>query len=144
MLGVNTDASLRAVLGQIEADHKRPDLVLATGDLSQDGEVAAYQRLAGMLQASPALAGARIRCLPGNHDAPDTLRRALPAWSEPVTDVGAWRVICLDTTVPGSTADTCPTASSTCWKARWPRRRNGPRWSPRITTPCRSRTGTTP
>ena len=40
MLGVNTDASLRAVLGQIEADHKRPDLVLATGDLSQDGEVA--------------------------------------------------------------------------------------------------------
>ena len=33
MLGVNTDASLRAVLGQIEADHKRPDLVLATGDL---------------------------------------------------------------------------------------------------------------
>ena len=108
MLGVNTDASLRAVLGQIEADHKRPDLVLATGDLSQDGEVAAYQRLAGMLQASPALAGARIRCLPGNHDAPDTLRRALPAWSEPVTDVGAWRVICLDTTVPGSNGGHLP------------------------------------
>ncbi|WP_283093837.1 phosphodiesterase [Achromobacter sp. Marseille-Q0513] len=108
MLGVNTDASLRAVLGQIEADHKHPDLVLATGDLSQDGEVAAYQRLAGMLQASPALAGARIRCLPGNHDAPDTLRRALPAWSEPVTDVGAWRVICLDTTVPGSNGGHLP------------------------------------
>ncbi|MFP3700239.1 phosphodiesterase, partial [Burkholderia sp. SIMBA_013] len=34
MLGVNTDASLRAVLRQIEADGKHPDLLLATGDLS--------------------------------------------------------------------------------------------------------------
>lgn len=52
MLGVNTDASLRAVLRQIEADGKRPDLLLATGDLSQDGEPAAYRRLAAMLGAA--------------------------------------------------------------------------------------------
>ena len=77
MLGVNTDASLRAVLGQIEADHKRPDLVLATGDLSQDGEVAPTSAWPACCRPA-GLAGARIRCLPGNHDAPDTLRRACP------------------------------------------------------------------
>ena len=49
MLGVNTDASLRAVLRQIEADGKHPDLLLATGDLSQDGEAAAYRRFAAIL-----------------------------------------------------------------------------------------------
>lgn len=108
MLGVNTDASLRAVLRQIEADGKHPDLLLATGDLSQDGEPAAYQRLAAILGAAPALEGARIRCLPGNHDLPVAMRHELPEWSVPVTDVGAWRVVSLDTTVPGSNAGHLP------------------------------------
>ena len=108
MLGVNTDASLRAVLRQIEADGKHPDLLLATDDLSQDGEPAAYQRLAAILGAAPALEGARIRCLPGNHDLPVAMRHELPEWSVPVTDVGAWRVVSLDTTVPGSNAGHLP------------------------------------
>ena len=59
MLGVNTDASLRAVLRQIDADGKHPDLLLATGDLSQDGEPAAYRRLAATLGSAPALEGAQ-------------------------------------------------------------------------------------
>ena len=104
MLGVNTDASLRAVLRQIEADGKHPDLLLATGDLSQDGEAAGYQRFARILSESAALDRATIRCLPGNHDQPSVLRQELSDWSMPVTDVGAWRVVTLDTTVPGSNA----------------------------------------
>lgn len=104
MLGVNTDASLRAVLRQIEADGKHPDLLLATGDLSQDGEAAGYRRFADILSQSGALERASIRCLPGNHDLPAVLRQELPEWSAPVTDVGAWRVVTLDTTVPGSNA----------------------------------------
>lgn len=102
MLGVNTDASLRAVLRQIEADGKHPDLLLATGDLSQDGEAASYRRFARMLGEAGALSRAQIRCLPGNHDQPAVLRQELPQWSAPVTDVGAWRVVALDTTVPGA------------------------------------------
>ena len=108
MLGVNTDASLRAVLRQIEADGKHPDLLLATGDMSQDGEAAAYRRLARVLSEAPALAQAIIRCLPGNHDLPAVMRQELPQWSVPVTDVGAWRVVALDTTVPGSNAGHLP------------------------------------
>lgn len=108
MLGVNTDASLRAVLRQIEADGKHPDLLLATGDLSQDGEAAAYRRFAAILGESDALAGAQIRCLPGNHDQPAVMRQELAQWSTPVSDVGAWRVVTLDTTVPGSNAGHLP------------------------------------
>ena len=104
MLGVNTDASLRAVLRQIEADGKHPDLLLATGDLSQDGEAAGYRRFARILSESAALERATIRCLPGNHDQPSVLRQELSDWSMPVTDVGAWRIVALDTTVPGSNA----------------------------------------
>jgi len=108
MLGVNTDASLRAVLRQVQADGKRPDLLLATGDLSQDGEAASYRRFADILGEAEPLQNTVIRCLPGNHDLPVVLRQELPEWSQPVTDVGAWRVVCLDTTVPGSTAGHLP------------------------------------
>ena len=108
MLGVDTDASLRAVLRQIEADGRHPDLLLATGDLSQDGAAAAYRRFASILSEAPALDRATIRCLPGNHDLPAVMREELAQWSEPVTDVGAWRVVTLDTTVPGSDAGHLP------------------------------------
>ncbi|MGY6268152.1 3',5'-cyclic-AMP phosphodiesterase [Achromobacter denitrificans] len=108
MLGVDTDASLRAVLRQIEADGRHPDLLLATGDLSQDGAPAAYRRFASILSEAPGLERACVRCLPGNHDLPAVMRQELAAWSAPVTDVGAWRVVALDTTVPGSNAGHLP------------------------------------
>lgn len=108
MLGVDTDASLRAVLRQIEADGRHPDLLLATGDLSQDGEAQAYRRFASILSEAPALDRACVRCLPGNHDLPAVMRQELAEWSAPVTDVGAWRVVTLDTTVPGSNAGHLP------------------------------------
>ena len=57
---------------------------------------------------APALDRATIRCLPGNHDLPAVMREELAQWSEPVTDVGAWRVVTLDTTVPGSDAGHLP------------------------------------
>jgi Icc protein len=108
MLGVDTDASLRAVLRQIDADGRHPDLLLATGDLSQDGEAEAYRRFASILSESPALDRACVRCLPGNHDLPAVMRQELAEWSAPVADVGAWRVVTLDTTVPGSNAGHLP------------------------------------
>ncbi len=98
MLGVNTDASLRAVVRQIEIDGRQPDLLLATGDLSQDGEPGGYERFR---QAVAGLSDC-VRCLPGNHDQPETLRAVLGEWCNPITDIGAWRVVTLDTTVAGS------------------------------------------
>ncbi|OZI77964.1 phosphodiesterase [Bordetella genomosp. 12] len=95
--GVNTDACLRAVLDLARREQARPDLMLLTGDLAQDGSAAAYQRLRQHLQD----ADHPIRCLPGNHDSAPELRRQLAAWSQPVHDLPGWRVILLDSTVPG-------------------------------------------
>lgn len=100
MLGVDTEASLRAVLAQIARDHGVPDLLLATGDLSQDGSAASYQRFAAAIDA----VGMPVRCLPGNHDDPAMLARTLGAWADPVTDAGPWRVVLLNSTVAGSNA----------------------------------------
>ncbi|WP_236585781.1 metallophosphoesterase, partial [Bordetella pseudohinzii] len=97
MLGVNTDASLRAVLDLARRKEARPDLMLLTGDLSQDGSPAAYRRL----RAHLADASHPVRCLPGNHDAPRVLRQELGDWAQPVHDLPGWRVILLDSTVPG-------------------------------------------
>jgi Icc protein len=100
MLGVDTDASLRAVLDIIRRDHMPADLLLATGDLSHDGTDMSYQRFADAVRPL----GIPVRCLPGNHDTPSALRRNLGAWTQPVTDVGAWRVVLLDSRADGSNA----------------------------------------
>src|SRR3546814_14835038 len=50
MCQVNTDASLRAVLELVRVNGHRPDLLLATGDLSQDGSPAAYHPLRALLE----------------------------------------------------------------------------------------------
>src|SRR5690606_39607324 len=98
MCQVNTDASLRAVLDLVRANGHRPDLLLATGDLAQDGSPAAYRRLRALLEQTDW----PVRCLPGNHDDPHALRHALGLWTQPVTDIGAWRIILLDSSVPDS------------------------------------------
>jgi Icc protein len=100
MLGVDTEASLRAVLAAIRRDHGNADLLLATGDLSHDGSELSYHRFAHAVTPL----GMPVRCLPGNHDAPAALKRALGAWTEPITDIGAWRVILLDSRADGSNA----------------------------------------
>jgi Icc protein len=100
MLGVDTEASLRAVLAMIRRDHGDADLLLATGDLSHDGSEQSYRRFADAL----ATLGMPVRCLPGNHDVPAALQRTLGSWTQPVTDVGAWRVVLLDSHADGSNA----------------------------------------
>ncbi|CAM3605073.1 Calcineurin-like phosphoesterase domain-containing protein [Bordetella sputigena] len=100
MLGVNTDASLRAVVAAIRRDHGDADLLLATGDLSQDGSEMSYHRFADAV----APLGMPVRCLPGNHDAPAALQRALGVWTEPVNDLGPWRIVMLDSHADGSNA----------------------------------------
>jgi Icc protein len=100
MLGVDTDASLRAVVDAIRRDHGEADLLLATGDLSHDGTEASYRRFADAV----GVLGVLVRCLAGNHDMPAALHRALGAWMDPVADLGAWRIVLLDSRADGSNA----------------------------------------
>ncbi|MER1967419.1 metallophosphoesterase [Castellaniella sp. GW247-6E4] len=100
LLGVQTDASLRGVLRHIIEYQPDIGLLLATGDISQDGSLAAQQRFLRLAADVPA----PLRGLPGNHDAGQAFHQAWGEQADPVKDIGRWRLIMLDTRVPGSNA----------------------------------------
>ncbi len=100
LLGMNTRDSLRRVIERVRAQQPRIDLMLATGDLSQDGTLASYQQFRDMTASLAASA----RWIPGNHDEPQIMASAAihSDLLEPVVDIGNWRVTLLDSAVPGS------------------------------------------
>ncbi|AZE58941.1 MULTISPECIES: 3',5'-cyclic-AMP phosphodiesterase [Pseudomonas fluorescens group] len=100
LLGMNTRASLQRVIELVREQQPRIDLVLATGDLSQDGTLESYQQFRDMTRAI----GAPARWIPGNHDEPQIMALAAVHSDllEPVMDIGNWRITLLDSAVPGS------------------------------------------
>ena len=64
LLGIDTDFYFQAVLNDAVASHPDANLILLTGDLTQDPCLSSYQRI------SARLAEKKINCLslPGNHD----------------------------------------------------------------------------
>lgn len=100
LLGMNTRDSLQRVIDLVLAQQPLIDLVIATGDLSQDGTLESYQQFRDMTRqiAAPA------RWIPGNHDEPRLMEQAAVQSSllEPVVDIGNWRITLLDSAVPGS------------------------------------------
>lgn len=100
LLGMNTHESLQRVIERVLVEQERVDLVLATGDLSQDGTEASYEHFRRMTGAIDAPA----RWLAGNHDEPLPMERVAAGTDllDPVTDIGNWRVLMLNSAVPGS------------------------------------------
>ena len=90
LLGLNTARSLQQVIDLVSAEQPSVDVLLATGDLAQDGSVAAYQYFR---QATAALAPV-ARWIPGNHDDVQQRREAAiqSRLMEPRVDVGNWRI----------------------------------------------------
>ena len=75
-----------------------PQLIIVTGDISEDSSHASYQLFANSLAGQ----AARIVCLPGNHDLPAVMRETLePAWlvSELGWSEAGWRFHLLDSTI---------------------------------------------
>lgn len=97
LLGMETDDSLQQVISGVLAEQSNIDLLLCTGDISQDGTQASYQRFADMTGGL----GVPMRWLAGNHDEGLALQHICAGtdWLEPVYDVGAWRIILLDSSV---------------------------------------------
>ena len=97
LLGLNTAQSLQQVVDKARAEQGQVDLLLGTGDLAQDGSVAAYQRFR---QVSEPLC-ANARWLPGNHDRLAQMREATVQTRllDPVVDIGNWRIILLNSQV---------------------------------------------
>lgn len=99
LLGLNTEFSLSKVLELIRQDQPAIDLVLATGDLSQDGSAASYLRFHHHMQQFTA----PVYWLPGNHDLSDVMSQGQigSRISPCVVDMGQWRLILLDSTIRG-------------------------------------------
>jgi 3',5'-cyclic-AMP phosphodiesterase len=98
------DECLRRAVEAILALADRPDALLVSGDLTQNGAPAEYERLRellGPLDLEP-------HVLPGNHDLRAPLREAfgLPGEGDEPTshlvDLGPLRLVCLDSIVPGA------------------------------------------
>lgn len=100
LLGMPTGDSLQRVIELVRVEQPTIDLVVATGDLSQDGSEQSYQRFANLSSAL----GSPVRWLAGNHDEPTPMQTAAAGSDvlDALTDVGAWRVVMLDSSVPGS------------------------------------------
>lgn len=99
LLGVNTRNSLDAVIAEVLRSHGQPDLILATGDLAQDGSQEAYRFLGERLGA--------FNCgsawLAGNHDDAARLYAIAAEYGASQRHIvqGGWQFILLDSSVPG-------------------------------------------
>jgi Icc protein len=101
--GMNTRASLDAICQSILADNDDLDLVLATGDLSQDGSVASYEYLAQQLSELRL----PVFWLPGNHDDPSVMHEQLDKGQLSAAKqvlIGNWLILLLDSTIKGESA----------------------------------------
>ncbi|OAI49460.1 hypothetical protein AYO45_02530, partial [Gammaproteobacteria bacterium SCGC AG-212-F23] len=76
-----------------------PDLILLTGDLSQDQSAESYQHLAEMIKPLQVPA----YCIPGNHDDSDVMYEVFPKYNiaiERYIILKKWQIILLDSQKP--------------------------------------------
>jgi Icc protein len=96
--GQNAEENFKRVLHR--AGLWSPDLILLSGDVSEDGSEESYQRTSGLLAAT----GVPVLALPGNHDDVEVMSRyfRLGPWDGPfVTERDNWQLVLLDCTEPG-------------------------------------------
>jgi 3',5'-cyclic-AMP phosphodiesterase len=99
--GVPTLPALRATLAAAMPAIRDCDAILATGDLVQD-DPTGYTHF----RREFAALGKPVLCIPGNHDDVPAMNAALtepPFQLGGTYDAGTWRVILLDSTIPGET-----------------------------------------
>lgn len=99
LLGVNTRDSLDAVIAEVLKSHGQPDLILATGDLAQDGSEEAYRVLGDRFGAF----NCQSAWIAGNHDKVSTLQEVAARYGANHRHIvqGGWQFILLDSSVPG-------------------------------------------
>ncbi|MBV6415588.1 MAG: 3',5'-cyclic adenosine monophosphate phosphodiesterase CpdA [Steroidobacteraceae bacterium] len=107
--GIATLPALERVIAHARARYPDPSAYLVTGDLVQDdpGGYAALRRLLAALDRP-------VHCIPGNHDLIAEMRAALagpPFVLGGHFDSGAWRIVMLDSSVPGTASGTLAPAA---------------------------------
>ena len=96
--GLNADRALTSLLPAIR--RWQPDLILLTGDVSEDGSLPSYGRVSAALDSL----GAPVLALPGNHDEVGLMQRYFRngPWNGPLFHAARnWQIILLDSTRPG-------------------------------------------
>jgi 3',5'-cyclic-AMP phosphodiesterase len=107
--GMNTRASFEAVCDALMSKHADLDLLLATGDLSQDASSPSYRYLAQRFDELRR----PVFWLPGNHDDVESMRAQLRGewiFAHKQLLVGNWLIVLLDSTVAGETGGQLSTA----------------------------------
>ncbi|GLS24877.1 3',5'-cyclic-AMP phosphodiesterase [Marinibactrum halimedae] len=95
LLGLNTDESLSDVLLALVDG----DLVVASGDISNDGSAESYRRFVDTVTTQ---IHCPLVCLPGNHDDDEVMQRVMgPAVMNRMIIMGKWILIMLNSRVPG-------------------------------------------
>jgi Icc protein len=94
--------TLSSILAEVHARIDAEDILVFTGDLTDSGEIAAYQHLRGLLEKFPQ----RKIFLPGNHDLPQRLTENLGdlenSYCAPcLVNLAPAVMICLDSTIAG-------------------------------------------
>lgn len=107
---VDTDTPLRRALEQLRRTASQLDAIVFTGDIADQAEPAAYERIRSMVEPIAADAGAQVIWVMGNHDERERFRSVLLDDHESlsshqpvdrVDNVRGLRVITLDSTIPG-------------------------------------------
>lgn len=100
LMGITTRESLLPIVREIAQIQPVPDLLLLTGDLSQDGSPESYSQLIELLQPLHL----PIYWLPGNHDCMEMMERSLtekPFIEDKSFTQFGWQFLLLNSQVPG-------------------------------------------
>ena len=97
LLGLDTGHTLNEVLAAVSTDTAAADLMVVTGDVSANGSEASYRRFLHKMQSITT----PWYWLPGNHDNRHRMDELAPRRRPQVVSLGAWRLLLLDTSVPG-------------------------------------------
>ncbi|WP_372749837.1 3',5'-cyclic-AMP phosphodiesterase, partial [Litorivivens sp.] len=101
LLGLDTDYSFSQVLRLAES-MPAPELYLLSGDISNNGYREAYQRVYDVFAQRD-----NVVWLPGNHDNVPAMKAICDErWFRPRVDLGAWQLLSLDSSVPGTPCGT--------------------------------------
>lgn len=99
LLGMDTVNSFQQVLGHLPVN--KIDHIVLTGDIAQDASAPAYENLIVMMEPL----GLPFTWLPGNHDNARLMAKIAKTHGSGIGDkiivMGRWRLIMLDTSVPG-------------------------------------------
>lgn len=116
LMGLATAKSFQAVVTHLQQLEKRPDILLLTGDLSQDESPESYQYLVNCLRPL----GIPTYWIPGNHDNLSLMERILsqpPIYLNKSVQLGNWHFILLSSKA-GSRVDGEISPTSLKWLER--------------------------